>query len=142
MLRLVLIATLWMGNLGVASASEFSLLPASATLDGPHSTQRFLVEQKDGDAFTGDRTADAKLTIDNPRVARIDSEGSVVPVGDGQAILKATVDGRELRANLTVKRSMANEPWSFRNHVEAVLTCAGCNSARVTARRPARTACA
>ena len=65
---------------------------------------------------------------DNPRVAVVDREGFVQPVGDGLATITATVDGRVARAAISVEESGRDEPWSFRNHVEPVLTKQGCNA--------------
>jgi hypothetical protein len=112
----------------LAFGSEARLLPASARLVGPHASQRFIVEQFDGTAYTADLTSKAAFAIDNPRVATVDSRGHVVPAGNGLATLIATVDGRVVHASISVEQLDAETPWSFRNHVEAILTKEGCNS--------------
>ncbi len=48
--------------------------------------------------------------------------------GDGLATLSATVDGQVARASISVENHDRDEPWTFRNHVEAILTKQGCNS--------------
>jgi hypothetical protein len=111
-----------------ALGSEVRLLPPSARLVGPHARQRFLVEQSAGGAGLADLTSQAVFASDNPRVATVDSKGYVVPAGDGLATLTATVGGQVSRATISVENHAADEPWNFRNHVEAVLTKQGCNS--------------
>src|SRR5262249_13164270 len=112
----------------VESGRDFVLLPSSARLVGPHARQRFVVERTDGNVGVGDVTGRTVFASDDERVAVVDREGLVRPVGDGLATITATVDGRVVRASVSVEDSGRDEAWSFRNHVEAVLTKQGCNS--------------
>ncbi len=107
---------------------ELALLPASARLVGPHARQRFVVERVEGAVGTGDLSASAVFVSDNRHVAEVDRQGFVRPVGDGLATITATIDGKTARAVVSVEESRGDEPWDFRNHVEAVLTKQGCNS--------------
>ena len=107
---------------------EVKLMPASARLDGPNARQRFLVECVEAGVGTKDVTSRAVFATDNPRVATVDAGGSVVPIGNGLVTLSATVDGQVSRATISVENFDRDEPWSFRNHVEAILTRQGCNS--------------
>src|SRR5205823_14533816 len=70
----------------------------------------------------------AQFTSSNPRVAALDSLGIVRPVGEGTALVTATVNGQT--ASTTVQVCDLRKPfaWSFANHVVPVLTKAGCNS--------------
>src|SRR5262249_25184532 len=106
--------------LGSAAGAELRLLPQAARLDGPHARQRFLVERVEGAVGTADLTVRAVLATENPRVAVVDRDGWVRPVGDGLATISATVDGQVARATISVENHDRDEPWSFRNHVEAV----------------------
>jgi len=111
-----------------AVGAELRLLPPSARLVGPHARQRFIVEQTEGTAGIADLTNRAVFATDNPRVATVDSKGYVVPAGNGLATLSATVGGQVVRAMISVEDHDLDEPWSFRNHVEAILAKQGCNS--------------
>jgi hypothetical protein len=110
------------------SSDNLVLLPSSARLVGPHARQRFVVERSEKGIGVGDVTGRASFAVDNPRVAVVDRDGFVRPVGDGLATITATVDGRVARATVSVEEAGRDEPWSFRNHVEAVLTRQGCNA--------------
>jgi len=111
-----------------ACGADLGLLPSSARLVGPHARQRFIVEQSEGKAGIADVTSQAVFATDNPRVAKVDSKGFAVPVGDGVATLSATVGGQVARATISVEDHELDLPWSFRNHVEAVLSKQGCNA--------------
>ena len=108
--------------------ADLGLLPSSVRLVGPHARQRFIVEQIEGAAPIADLTSQAVFTIDNPRVAKVDSKGFVVPLRDGLATLSATMGGKVARATISVEDHDLDLPWSFRNHVEAVLSKQGCNA--------------
>lgn len=106
-------------------AQELRLYPPSLTIAGPNAVQQFvLVEERDGKAIA-DHTASAAFTISKPAVAKIEG-GLLTALGDGEAIVTAKVNGREATATVHVQRD--SQSWSFRNHVEPVLTRAGCNS--------------
>jgi hypothetical protein len=117
----------------MASASAFGadqlvLLPSKVTLDGPKATQRFILERKDGTDWTGDLSAQTRFSVRNPLVAKVEADGTVVPLKNGLTTLVATVCGQETTAEIVVKRFDEEQPWTFRNHVLPVLTKAGCNS--------------
>ena len=112
----------------VVSGAELHLLPPSARLAGPHARQRFVVERVEGSVGVADLTARARFATDNPRVATVDRDGVVRPVGNGLALISASVDGQVARATISVEDHDRDEAWSFRNHVEAVLTKQGCNA--------------
>jgi Protein of unknown function (DUF1553)/Protein of unknown function (DUF1549)/Bacterial Ig-like domain (group 2) len=112
----------------VVPSNELEFLPRSARLVGPHARQRFVVERIHGGVGIGDVTSSAEFATDNPHVAVVGRDGFVRPVGDGMATITAAVDGHVARAFVSVEEFARDEPWSFRNHVEPVLTKQGCNS--------------
>src|SRR5262245_61945682 len=111
-----------------AHADEVQLLPTSARLVGPKARQRFLVEVRARDAWVADRGAKTVFAVDDPRIVEVADDGTITPKGNGSATLTATVDGRSTRAAISVESFDQDVPWSFTNHVESVLTKAGCNS--------------
>lgn len=111
-----------------AGATEFQLLPAQARLSGPKARQRFLVESRDHGAFVADRSGEARFTVADPTVATVATDGTVTPVANGMTEVLATIDGQVIHASISVEEMERRTPWSFQNHVESVLTKAGCNS--------------
>ncbi len=124
----MLLGLLAFWSLPSARASDLVLLPGTTTLDGPKATQRFVVESRDDGIFRADETLKAVFSIDPPEVASVSADGTVTPKRDGTATLRARVGDRTATATITVKNFGRETPWSFKNHVLAVLTKAGCNS--------------
>jgi Protein of unknown function (DUF1553)/Protein of unknown function (DUF1549)/Bacterial Ig-like domain (group 2) len=113
---------------GLASAAELTVVPATVPLVGPHASQRLLVLDAAAGRATADHTADATFTSSNPAVATVDSAGVVRAAGDGTATITATVHGRSATATITATKAKSPDVPDFRNHIEPVLTRAGCAS--------------
>ena len=75
-----------------------------------------------------DRTGDAAFSTSNAAVCTVDADGVVRAAGDGTATVTATVNGRKATATVTVTGTKEPAVPDFRNHIEPVLTRAGCNS--------------
>ncbi len=111
---------------GVASA-ELKVYPPAIALAGKHDSSALtVVEERDG-RTVAEHTAKAKLVIANPKVAKLDG-GRILPLADGETTITATVNGQSASAKLVVTGTAKPTAWSFRHHVEPVLTRAGCNS--------------
>jgi uncharacterized protein YjdB len=106
--------------------AQLSVLPDSAELRTAESRQNFLAISSRG-GFQSDSTRLAKWVSSNPGVARVDNQGFVTPVSDGEATVTAIVEGTPATAKVRVKGVKAPFEWSFRNHVIPVLTKMGCN---------------
>jgi len=110
----------------VGAPTGLTLLPGSFTLQGPRARQQVIVTGKYGSDIVRDLTHLVKLASANPKVAKID--GSIVlPVGNGQTVLLATVGNLTVAANVTVSKFDQPAPVSFKNEMLAALTKAGCN---------------
>lgn len=127
------LAAIFSVSANVATAEEGPvLLPRTVTLDGPHAYQQLIVESLHEDRARGDLTPKAKFVSSNPQVATVDERGIVRPVGDGETIIRAEVEGIDGAVNssetkITVKNSDKTQPWNFANNVQTVLTKSGCN---------------
>src|SRR2546425_1080552 len=100
-----------------SAAAELKILPSEVPLTGPHAGQRLLVVSEDGGRVTADLTGKAKFASSNPAVAKVDEDGSVRAVGDGQAVVTATDGQRQASTKVRVSGTKAAHTWSFRNHV-------------------------
>ena len=125
--RSTAVAVVALAATAVANGDPIALLPGRIALDGPRAAQRVLVETRADDAWSGDLTAKAVFRVTDPRVARVNLDGTIHPLANGSTTLVARVGEDEARAEVVVARFEADEPWSFVNHVEPVLTKAGCN---------------
>ena len=112
----------------VAAADEaIVLLPGNFTLSGPAARQHVVVERQQGGHNLGALTDGVQFSVGDPQVVKVEN-GLALPVGDGQTTLTATAGERTASVNVSVTKSAGPATWSFRNHVEPVLSRAGCNS--------------
>lgn len=107
---------------------KLEILPSSISLVGPRYDQQLVVEATFADSHQEDYTGGLIVTSSNDQVAMVAKGDLVVPKGDGQATLTATLRGHRASATVTVKQFATPEPWSFRNDVLPVMTKVGCNS--------------
>ncbi len=110
-----------------AFGADFVVLPGSVDLNGPEAYQQLLAEAS-VDGHQEDWTRSAQWTSSDPNVAKVDQTGMVRPVGDGQAVITVTAQGRTAAITVHVKDAHAPFTWTFRNDVIPVLTKMGCNS--------------
>ncbi|MCY2940485.1 MAG: S-layer protein, partial [Planctomycetota bacterium] len=72
------------------------------------------------------RVANYKST--NPKVARVDEKGFVEPVGDGQATIHVTHQGKILDVPVEVSGVSNGRPIDFRTEIVPLLSKLGCNA--------------
>ncbi|MFM9960980.1 MAG: DUF1549 domain-containing protein [Planctomycetaceae bacterium] len=108
------------------SAEPPTLLPSQFVLTGSEARQRLLVQATSGTQVIGQVTSGLDLVSSDVKVAKIE-DGFVVPVGNGQATITAKVGDQAATATVTVEKFEQPHSWSFRNHVQPVLSKSGCN---------------
>jgi hypothetical protein len=121
----LLAACLPAGSLSAAEGIE--ILPARISLSTAVARQRIIVQKVADGKYGGQLGKGVELTSSDPAIARIE-EGLVIPVKDGTATITASLDGQQATAEVTVSGQQEPFEWSFRNHVESVLSKSGCNS--------------
>lgn len=119
--------------LALAAASSAAerrpvLLPESIVLSSPEARQTLVVQWQAGEQFQEQVTAaEVKFSTSNDKVVKIE-EGVAVPVGNGEATITSTVGEQSATAKVVVSKFEQPFAWSFRNHVESVLSKQGCNA--------------
>jgi len=103
------------------------IIPSQFTLAGPMARQSVVLESFAGEQATGQWTDNLIISTSNPAVVKIEN-GVVLPVSNGTAQVTATSGDRSATAEVTVTGQDQPFTWSFRNHVESVLSKTGCNS--------------
>lgn len=114
-------------RIALATEVELEIVPASVDLTGLGASSRVLVERLSGTQKVGQITSGIKWSTDDSAIATV-TNGGVTAVGNGTTTLRAIVDGKKLKAKVTVHKADAVLSPSFRNHVLAVFAKAGCNS--------------
>jgi hypothetical protein len=107
-------------------ADSLTLLPSQVVLTGSEARQRLLVQATAGAQVIGQVTEGVVMTSSDPKVAKVE-EGVVVPVGNGRATITVKVGDQTATATVTVEKFEQPHSWSFRNHVQPVLSKSGCN---------------
>jgi hypothetical protein len=110
-----------------AEASQLVLLPAKISLSSPEARQIVIAQQRQGDQVLQQVREGVKLTSSDEKVVRIE-EGVAIPMGNGTAKIAAEANGQSASADVTVENFDKPFQWSFRNHVESVLSKQGCNA--------------
>jgi hypothetical protein len=119
-------------NKDAPAQGSLELVPKQFTLTGPAARQSLIVETFAGTNAVGQIAEGVTLASSDEKVVKID-DGAAMPVADGKATITATVGAgtageRKAAAEVTVVDMDKPFTWSFRNHVESVLSKAGCNS--------------
>ena len=106
-------------------AAELQVYPPSVRLQHPKASQRIVVQYQE-EVVAGQVIEGLKLEIENPSVAILEGE-FIKPLMDGETHLVASYDNLTKRIPIKVSGQGQEFRWSFRNHVESVLSKAGCN---------------
>ncbi len=106
-------------------ARSLAMVPAEIRLVHTEARQPLLVQWKRGNDIL-EQAADATIVSSDANVCRVEN-GIAIPVADGTTELTATVGDQKVTAKVTVSNQQVPFQWSFRNHVESVLSKQGCN---------------
>lgn len=107
-------------------ARQIVVLPARIELPHVEARQRLIVQAVAGEQFLHELREGVTLSSSDESVVRV-LDGVATPIADGRAVI--TAKHGDLQATCEVTVSGQREPftWSFRNHVESVLSKTGCN---------------
>ncbi len=106
---------------------QLRILPEVVSLTGPEARQRLLVHRFRGELSLGSVTQPVEWKVEPTGVVEID-QGQLIPLRNGQAVVTAIVGKQQATAKVTVQEMDRPWQWSFRNHVQSVLTKKACNS--------------
>ena len=106
---------------------SMAILPAEFTLHGPDAFQRLLVQRVDGEEFKLQLREGVELTSSAPAIVAIEGD-TLRPLANGTAEITAKFGEMSARTTVHVTGMESPHAWSFANHVQAVLSKAGCNS--------------
>ncbi len=75
-----------------------------------------------------DLTAEAKYTVSDPKILRVDANGRVFPLANGAAEITAAHGAFTAKIGVAVKGTEVAQPINFANQISPVLTKLSCNS--------------
>src|SRR5579863_2513886 len=100
----------------LSAVDNLAILPNAVDLDGPEARHHLLAEASSAD-HQEDWTRRVEWHSSDPKVAIVDANGEVRPMGDGQASITASGQGRTATASVRVRHSQVPYTWGFRNDV-------------------------
>ncbi len=118
-------------TLGVTASADsgitsLTVYPPDIHLTNQRDFQRYVVIAERSDGVTVDVTKSAKVTLQDPKLAKRESS-LLRPLADGKTVLTAAYEGLQSEATVEVKNATANRPVSFQLDVMPVFLRAGCN---------------
>jgi hypothetical protein len=111
----------------VPQPASINVYPGDVRLTTRRDRQSIIVQAVYPDGITRDVTAEAKLTLSNPAIARIENN-RLHPTSDGQAELKVEYGGHAVMLPVNVENAAADPPVSFKVDVMPVFMKSGCNT--------------
>lgn len=120
---------------GAKATSLFFDWTANATtsavpvqLIGRDARQQLIVSARLADGGVRDVTRKAQYSAEPANVVKVEEDGRLIPLADGQATVRArTEDGLEASLPVTVERFKEVRPINFANQIVPIFTKAGCN---------------
>jgi hypothetical protein len=109
-----------------AKLAEIQVSPPDVQLTTARDRQSLVVQARFADGITRDVTTEAKLTLANSALARID-KATLYPLADGATQLTVEHAGLKVTLPVTVKSAKTSPPISFKLDVMPVFMKAGCN---------------
>lgn len=101
------------------------LSPSKFTLSGSRAKQQMLATANPETPI--DATRRVAWSCEPAGIVEVDSNGVVVPLQDGTAVITAAAEGVSVQATVEVVNTNAKTPVDFDQDVQAVLTRWGCN---------------
>lgn len=108
-------------------ASDLQILPGRVELSSPEARQGVVAQWRRGEEFGEQAREGVELESSDEAVVKVE-HGVAIPVGNGKATITATCAGKSAAAEVVVTNFGEPFQWSFRNHVESVLSKQGCNA--------------
>ena len=124
------LAMLCLFALGFVDSSDkgIEVEPSKAILRGSDSLAQVAVTGRLADGKSVDLTASAKYASRDPRVATVDPDGLIRPVGDGSTTIEVSANGRTSTVEVVVSDFANSRPVHFVGEVVPILSKHGCNA--------------
>src|SRR6267378_3521072 len=132
-LRVLTASFFWSGFLATTGLAQgpalttLEVFPPDISLTTSRARQAFVVKGTYADGITRDVTTQAKVTVANPALVRLD-KNVVHPMTDGATDLIVEFGGRALTVPTKIANAKADRPISFKLDVMPIFMKAGCNA--------------
>lgn len=109
------------------AVAKLEVSPPEINLNTVRDRQSFVVQSTSPDGITRDVTTEAKVTISNPALVKLE-KNTLYPAADGAGELVVEYAGQAVKVPLQVKDATTDPPVSFKLDVMPVFTKSGCNT--------------
>jgi len=116
--------TLWAD---AAALTKIEVSPPDVNLETSRDRQSFIVQALYADGITRDVTAEAKATLANPALVKLD-KNVLFPLADGTTTMKVEFGGQAVDIPVKVVQATIDRPISFKLDVMPIFMRAGCNT--------------
>jgi hypothetical protein len=111
-----------------AAADTLSAVPESVALVGRDDARQLVITAKDDAGRERDQTGSVRFEVADPKVARVEPGGRVVPLADGTTEIVAIEGRQRVAIPVKVAEMGVERPVSFPNQVVPIFSKFGCNS--------------
>jgi Protein of unknown function (DUF1549)/Protein of unknown function (DUF1553) len=116
-----------LGTAAAQSPAALEVFPPDINLETARDRQSFVVQAWFADGLARDVTAEAKVTIANPALVKLD-KNFVLPAADGATEMTVEWGGKAVKVPVKVTAAAVDRPVSFKLDVMPVFMRAGCNT--------------
>lgn len=106
---------------------EFRTNAPAISLRGQDSAQQVLATAHEGGSLRHDVSREVRWTVNPPGLAKVDRQGRVTPLSDGEGTLTAALDDATASLPLRVESAGIPSPIHFANQIVPIFTKNGCN---------------
>ncbi|HLJ10320.1 MAG TPA: DUF1549 and DUF1553 domain-containing protein [Planctomycetaceae bacterium] len=117
----------WASSQDDAVAGAITVYPASIELRHPRRPHSLQVLGTSSDGYSLDLLPASRLVSADPKIAKVDEQGWVSAVSNGQTQITVSAAGQVVSVPVKVELPAAEPPYSFRHEVMTVLSKSGCN---------------
>src|SRR4051812_42576871 len=112
---------------GESFAQSLAVYPPDVNLETARDRQSFVVQFTQPDGITRDVTAQAKVRLADPKLAKLDGF-TLYPLADGATELAVAFEGKTVAVPVKVTRAKEERAVSFKLDVMPVFLRSGCNT--------------
>lgn len=110
-----------------AEVASLTVYPASITLRGQDDSAQLVVSGQVTGGRLQDLTGEVKYELANPALARITTNGRIIPLANGTSDVTVRFGDKAAKMTLKTESCDTDLPINFANHIVPIFTKLGCN---------------
>jgi len=111
-----------------ADVQSLDVKPDKLTLKGLDDAQQLILTASLAGGKLQDLSGDVKYEVQDPKVARVTTNGRVIPLANGTTTVTATYGPKAVKVEVKAEACDVDLPINFANQIVPIFTKLGCNS--------------